>query len=977
MRADAPNMEDSALVKQTLRLVVGAVLAACLAAGAWAHGGNVLDLESIETYVAQQDAATVGGDKAVHKLWVKLEKTLAKDAKGKLSADLAKLAALSKASNAALVTDGELRTLLDAALDAADAKLATSPDDVASLIGQIKKQGDRDKVLAAVVKARDLHAQGNAARDAGDEAGQLKLWKKADAAFGKAAKLARQIINKQGGPLPQFKVAAPGRVYTVAGLGLGGFNGDGKEARRTELYFVEECRFGPDGLLYILDWNNHMLRRRTADGRIERLCGSGTPGDSEGEPMKTDLNHPSSLAFDPAPGGKVYIAAWHNHKVKVYDPVGGAGGTPTVYTIAGTVQGGGTDVASGDGGLATSAKFNLLPGLVRLPNGDLLAADAANAVVRRIDLTPGTDAPNLVGTTVHTGAITRFAGTRGVAGISGDGADALSCTLNFSKAQNAEPDGRMELSPDGTKLYIICGQGNCIRVVDVATGVIDRFAGTGTAGYSGDGADAKLAQLNRPSDIAVAADGTVFISDSYNNVIRRVAPDGKISTYAGTAGTPGAAADDVDVGAALFKHPAGLELDANGNLYVCDRENSVIRVITSPDPGETIQLPVAPFEIPRESRGGPPAKGAAGTIATYAGTGTLGFNGDGRPALDTDFYWPQDVAVDPNPVTGLVYVIDWNNHRIRRIENNGNVATVVGSGLLGDAGGEGPDAKLNHPTDITFHPTTGDLWIAAWHTDKIIRLDSATNRIFYMAGNKRAFSGDGGTASNPITGSPTVGLAEMNIPASVKFTANGDWYVSDQGNERIRKVDGATDVINTIVGDGVAGYAGDGGPGLSAEINLPVGQAAQPAGRVCISPDEHWLYLADTGNNRVRRVDLTPGMNFATTTYAGNGTAGSGGDGGLATLASLDYPTDVDCDAAGNLYIADQANNRIRRVDAVTKSITTFAGDGSAGYSGDGSAATAARLDRPSGLFVVRTGATAGRVYVADTYNGVVRVIWE
>ncbi len=965
------------MVKQTYSFVLGGILAACLAAGAWAHEGGVIDLEALETYVAQQEAATAAGDPAIHKVWKKLDKTLDQRPNGKLSGDLAKVTALSKASNGTLVTDGTLRTLLDGALDAVDGRLANTPDDVATLIGQIKKQSSRDKVLAAVVAARTLHDEGTAARDAGDETGQLKLWKKADAAFARASKLARQIINKQGGPLPQFKVAAPGRVYTVAGLGLGGFNGDGKEARRTELYFVEECRFGPDGLLYILDWNNHMLRRRNADGRIERLCGSGIPGDSEGDPMKTDLNHPSSLAFDPTPGGKVYIAAWHNHKVKVYDPVGGPGGTPTVYTIAGTIQGGGTDPASGDGALGTSAKFNLLPGLVRLPSGDLLAADAANAVIRHIDLTPGVDAPNLVGTTVRTGTITRFAGTRGVSGITGDGAGALSCTLNFSKAQNADPDGRMELSPDGTKLFIICGQGHCIRVMDLGTGVIDRFAGTGTAGYAGDNGPAKDALLNRPSDIAISPDGTVYISDALNHVIRKVAPDGTISTYAGTAGTTGAAADDVPVAEVLFKHPAGLELDANGNLYVCDRENSVIRVITALVPGTTIQLPVAPYELPNVVHGGPPAKGAAGTIETYAGSGTLGFNGDGRPALDTDMYWPQDVAVDPNPVTGFLYIVDWNNHRIRRVENNGNVTTVVGSGLLGDAGGEGPDAKLNHPTDITFHPTTGDLWIAAWHTDKIIRLDSATNRIIYMAGNKRAFTGDGLAASNPITGSPTVGVAEMNIPASVKFTGNGDWYISDQGNERIRKVDGTTGVINSIVGLGTAGFSGDNGPGLSAEINLPVGQAAQPAGRVSISPDERWLYLADTGNNRIRRIDLMPGANHAITTYAGTGTAGFGGDGGLATLASLDYPTDVDCDAAGNLYIADQANNRIRRVDFVTKNITTIAGDGANGYSGDGSVATSARLSRPSGIHVVRTGATAGRIYVADTYNGVVRVIWE
>jgi sugar lactone lactonase YvrE len=964
-------------------LVVGAVLASCLAAVAWAHEDNVLDLEALETYVAQKELETETGVKAEHRAWKQLDAKLARPAKGKLGKDLGKLSALSKASQGALSEDSELRTLLDAAIDEADQKLAAEPDAVAALIGQIRKRGDQLKVQSAVLSARDLLEEARLAGDGQDEKGQLKFWKRANTGFDRARKLANQFINRQGGPLPQFKTAAPGRVYTVVGRGEGGFNGDGREARRTTLYFVEECRIGPDGLLYILDWNNHMMRRRTADGRIERLCGSGTPGDSEGAPMTTDLNHPSSLVFDGVPGGRVYMAAWHNHKVKVYDPTGGEGGTPTVYTIAGTIQGGGTDPASGDGGLATLGKFNLLPGIVRLANGDLLVADAGNEVIRHVDLSPGEDAPNLVGTTVRTGTVTRWAGTRGVPGITGDDGDRLAATLNFSRAQNADPDGRMELSPDGNTLYVICGQGHCVRSINMTTGIITRFAGTGAQGYDGDSGPAKDALLNRPSDIAVAADGTVYISDAGNNVIRKVAPDGTISTYAGaTDGSTGAAQDDIALADVKFAHPAGLELDADGNLYVCDRENSVIRVITSAAPGTSIQLPVVPYELPTASHGGPPEKGATGTIATYAGRqpdaqGTsealreanayhLGFNGDGLLARDTDFYWPQDVALDTAASPSLVHIVDWNNHRIRRVEDDGTIYTVVGSGRLGDAGGEGPDAKLNHPTDITFHPTTGELWIAAWHTDKILRLDGTTNSIVYVSGGRRAFTGDGASATT----------AEMNLPVSVKFTANGDWYISDEGNQRVRWVNQETNIIDTLAGNGIEAFAGDNGPAKQASIDLPVGQAAQPAGRICISPDEHWLYIADTDNNRIRRVDLTV-PERTITTYAGNGVKGYTGDGAAATAAALSFPSDVDCDAAGNLYIADRDNNVVRRVDAVTQVITTIAGTGTAGFSGDGGAAAGAMLDAPAGIFVVRSGPEAGRIYVADTYNGIVRVIWE
>jgi len=1028
---------------------VGAVLAAALAAPARAGAG--IDLSALEAYAAQRDTETktpANDPDKLHRSWHALAVKLARGAKSdavNLSLDVAKLSAASAAWNGKLVADAQLRALLDAALDALDQKLQKDPDDVSILVGQIKSSKLQQAVLKVVVGvhsvpaarrdvlgARDYYAQGKNARDTdGDETTQLKDWKKAADKYAAATNLAKSYIRRQRGPVSQTRSAIKGHVYTVIGQGEGGFNGQGDEARRTLLYYVEECRIGPDGLLYICDWNNHQIRRREKDGTITHVAGSGTPGDSEGDPNLTDLNHPSSLAFEPTTDGtigKIYIAAWHNHKVKVWDPTGGpdsryTGKGPRVYTIAGSTQGGGVVGGvdtSGDGQLATytglpyPVKYNLLPGLVRVSvdttvakAGDLLTADAANEVVRRIALSTPALAPNLIGVQVETGVITRVAGTLSQTGIAGDGGAATSCTLNFSKAQDAEPDGRMELTPDGKKLYVICGTGNCIRVIDLMTGKIDRFAGTGaTTGdlYTGDGLPAKDATLNRPADIAVAPNGDVFIADSYNNVIRKV--DGQtqvISTYAGT-GIAGGAADltsdvETDRLAATFSHPAGLELDADGNLYVCDRQNNVIRVIASDRDGvdlTKLQLPVAPYVIPSPAKGGPPQRplfDATGHIDTYAGSGNLGFNGDGKPARETDLYWPQDVCVDPgNPFSPAhVYVVDWNNHRIRRIRDaEGTFETSVGSGLLGDEGGEGPSAKLNHPTDITFHPVTGDLWVAAWHTDKVIRLDTSggTGKILYMAGNKRTFSGDGSPASVPTTGfdpipviggptAPTpAGMAQLNLPVSVKFTSNGDWYVADEGNQRIRKVNGSDDVINTLLGNGTQSFSGDAGPAASATINLPVGQAAQPAGRICISPDEHWLYIADTNNERVRRIDLTD-PNRTITTYAGNGSAGYGGDGGLATDAQLNFPCDVDCDFDGNLYIADRDNNVVRKVDAATQHITTFTGTGMTGYSGDGGLATAARLQRPCGIFVVRSGDTKGRVYIADTYNSVIRVVWE
>lgn len=931
-------------VRRPLRAAAALVLLAA-ASAAVAHEDSVIDLEPVEQIVDARVGTATGKDRTTYK---RLQKALRPASKEKLARDMAKLKALVLALGKLKTPDPELAGLLPAAIDAVDAALAAYPERVEVQIDRIARSKDRTKVETAALGAYDRHLDARELRRS-DVAGSVAVFAKSVAAYEKALSTAAQTIRRQRGGLPQFKAPQPGRVYTVIGTGAGGFNGDDRASRRSALYFVDEVKFGPDGLLYVLDWNNHMVRRVRADGSLERICGSGVPGDSEGDPMETALNHPSSLAF--APDGKVFIAAWHNHKVKVFDP--NVAGGPRVYTIAGTVQGKDTT----DPALATQAKYNLLPGIVRLDNGDLLTCDAANQVIRRVRLSQPQEGTNVAGVTVTTGAIDKFAGTLGVEGYAGDGGQCSDAVLAFSKAQNAEPDGRMEVDGDGN-VYVVCGKAHVIRKIE-ASGRITTFAGTGVGGYSGDDGLATAAQLNSPSDVAIAEDGTVYISDSGNNVIRRVGTDGKIVTYAG--GTAGGFAGDGDVAAnALFSRPGGIELDADGNLYVCDRQNSRVRVIAAEvDPG-ALQIPIDPYHLPLPSHGTPPTTGDSGTIDTIAGTpGVFGFNGNGLPSLDTLLYWPQDVTFDVQH--GLVWFLDWNNHRVRRVEADGTITTVIGSGQLGDTVGSAPTVRLNHPTDLTFHPLTGELWVAGWHTDKILRLKSDDNTIVYMAGKGRAFTGDNGAPN----------LAEMNIPSSVKFDSAGNWYISDEGNRRIRFVDAGLDRITTICGNGTTAPLGDDGPAAAATLNFPVGQSAQPGGRVCLSPDDRYLYVADTNNHRVRRIDLEdPAQTI--TTIAGDGTAGYSGDGLAATAARLRYPTDVDCDAQGNVYICDSENHAIRKVAGGT--ITTVAGTGEYGYAGEGVPATEAKFFSPSGIHVVRS---TGRIYVADTYNGVIRVIWE
>ena len=217
-----------------------------------------------------------------------------------------------------------------------------------------------------------------------------------------------------------------------------------------------------------------------------------------------------------------------------------------------------------------------------------------------------------------------------------------------------------------------------------------------------------------------------------------------------------------------------------------------------------------------------------------------------------------------------------------------------------------------------------------------------------MAGNgTESFSGDGGLATN----------ASLAFPSSVAVDAAGNVFIADTFNERIRRVDAATGIITTVAGNGTAGYGGDGSAATGANLNDPIGVAVDSVGNV---------FIADTFNQRIRRVDAATGT---MSTVAGSGTFGFGGDGGLATNASLSRPTGAALDSAGNLFIADQSNQRVRRVDAATGIMTTVAGDGTFGYTGDGGLATDACLKNPAGVALD----SAGNLFIADQSNHRIR----
>jgi hypothetical protein len=347
--------------------------------------------------------------------------------------------------------------------------------------------------------------------------------------------------------------------------------------------------------------------------------------------------------------------------------------------------------------------------------------------------------------------------------------------------------------------------------------------------------------------------------------------------------------------------------------------------------------------------------GGPGTICTWAGNGLQAFNGDGLTLAESAFYWPLDLEFSPD---GRAYLVDWNNHRIRRVEADGRIQTVIGNALPGDGpadqsdnlpeGAPGLDVELNHPTDLQFMPD-GTLLVAAWHNHKIRTFDPITGRV-------RVLCGAGPGASMRDVAKRSL----LNQPKSVAIDSRQNVYVADSRNQRIRMIE--SEIMDTVAGSGKKGYEGDGGTPLLASFYMQqIDENPEPGGSITVDGDGR-VYLADTYNNRIRRIDFTA---RTVTTVAGNGTAGFGGDGGPAIAASLNLPRDIELGPDGRLFIADTNNQRIRAVDLTTGIITTIAGSGEGGFDGDGGPATAAKLQRPFGIGFDRDG----QLYVADTFN--------
>jgi sugar lactone lactonase YvrE len=293
---------------------------------------------------------------------------------------------------------------------------------------------------------------------------------------------------------------------------------------------------------------------------------------------------------------------------------------------------------------------------------------------------------------------------------------------------------------------------------------------------------------------------------------------------------------------------------------------------------------------------------------------------------------------------------------------------VIGTDDVGDGpdvgdervppGVAGTACNLNHPTGVAFAPD-GTVILAAWHNHKVRRLDPATGMVEVVSGKGPGFSGDGMAALGAL----------LNQPKSIAITPDGTMYVADAKNFRIRRIDTSDPpVIDTVAGGAQAGFAGDGGPPAAALFAFQMAvDNPEPGGGLALD-EAGRLYVVDTENQRVRRIDFTANL---IETVAGNGTAGFSGDGADATAASLNYPRDVALGPDGRLYIADTDNHRVRAVDLATGTIATVVGDGEPRFTGDGGPPLAASLWRPFGIAFD----AAGNLYIADTFNNRIRQV--
>lgn len=779
------------------------------------------------------------------------------------------------------------------------------------------------------------------------------------------------------------RVDSSGQITTAAGNGTAGYGGDGGPAKEALLRRPSGVAIGVRSDLLVADTGNNRIRRINWQGTISTLAGSGTMGfGGDGGPAtEAALMWPRSIVADAV--GNVYVADIRHFRIRKIDSAG------IIRTVAGTGEHG----YSGDGGPATEARLGWLGGLAVDPNGNLYAADRSNLCVRRID------AAGIIRTVTGTpeGTLRPSGVIAGESMISVPEGLAIDVVGNLYVADRAAHKIH-RLAPDGSASTIV---------------------GMGTPGYSGDGGPGSEALLRRPCDVAADLSGGLYIADSRNCRVRRVDRAGQISTAAGS-GRRGHGMDNDLATNTVLDTPEGVMTGFKGQFYLTgndslgDKTNARVyevsggRIATAARPGDSRFWPerdpirsssLDPDRISAELTAGQCHReryhalvakiDVDGLVKTVAiGPRPKRWNSDLPPSESP--LAPCDIAIDS---AGDIYLADRDNAKVLRMHDHGSVTPLAGG--QGKRGGRpvGSDieVQLEDTAGITLDPDGNAYFVAS---KRVWKLDP-TGAIRPFAGTgEEGYWGDG----EPAT------AAGLDGPAGVTADSKGNVYVTETGNCRVRRID-RSGIITTVAGTSASSRARQKQRNVAdIHIGCPAGVAVDKAGNVFVTDgddDRTWridplgvvtkvpgtgqdpdigegapsgitvdaagnVYVADPAHHRVRKI----APNGSVSTVAGTGEEGYSGDGKLATEAMLDEPRGIAVDEAGNLYVADEMRDVIRKVDP-EGIITAFAGTGETGFAGDGGPAIQARFWGPQSLALDANG----NLYVADAGNRRIRRI--